>query len=63
MSDILFFLTPFLMVLVVIFLGVGLWNMARGGDNVMAQRMMRYRVLAQFVAVIVMLAALYFAGR
>ena len=49
--------------LVVIFLGFGLWNMARGGNNEMAQKMMRYRVLAQFAAVILMLAALYFASR
>jgi hypothetical protein len=49
--------------IVVIFLGIGLWNMARGGNNALAQKMMRYRVFAQFVAVILMLAALYFISR
>lgn len=63
MSDFLFALAPFLMVLVVVFLVIGLWNMARGGNNALAQKMMRYRVLAQFVAVVVMLGALYLAGR
>lgn len=63
MSEFLFTLAPFMMGIVVIFLGIGLWNMARGGNSVLAQEMMRYRVLAQFVAVAVMLAALYLAGR
>ena len=49
--------------IVVIFLGIGLWNMARGDNNALAQKMMRYRVLAQFAAVILMLAALYFISR
>jgi len=63
MSDFLFTLAPFIMALVVIFLVIGLWNMARGGNNALAQKMMRYRILAQFVAVVVMLSALYLAGR
>ena len=63
MSEILIYLVPVLMAAVVIFLGLGLYNMARGGDNETAQKMMRYRVLAQLAAVIVMLAALYFAGQ
>jgi hypothetical protein len=63
MSEFLFTLAPFAMGIVVIFLVIGLWNMARGGNNELAQKMMRYRVIAQFVAVVVMLAALYFAGR
>lgn len=63
MSEFLFYLAPVMMIIVVIFLGIGLWNMARGGNNELAQKMMRYRVIAQFVAVIVMLAALYFASR
>jgi len=63
MSDILFFLAPIAMIIVVIILGLGLWNMMRGGSNKFSQKMMRYRVIAQFVAVIIMLAALYFVGR
>ncbi len=63
MSEFLFNLAPVMMVIVAIILGFGLWNMARGGDNERAQKLMRYRVIAQFAAVIVMLAALYFVGR
>ena len=63
MANILFILAPIAMVIVVIILGAGLLNMARGGDNARAQKLMRYRILAQFAAVIIMLAALYLAGR
>ncbi len=63
MSDILFLLAPIAMIIVVIILALGLWNMMRGGSNKFSQKMMRYRVIAQFVVVIIMLAALYFVGR
>ncbi len=63
MTEFLFLLAPVAMAIVVIILLVGLWNMARGGNNALSQKLMRYRVAAQFVAVIVMLAALYFASR
>ncbi len=41
----------------------GLWNMFKGGDPNLSQKLMRARVIAQFVAVIVILGALYFFGR
>ncbi len=63
MTEFLFILAPVAMVVVIIILAIGLWNMMRGGNNAMSQKMMRYRVAAQFVAVIIMLAALYFASR
>ena len=62
-GNFLFYLAPIAMAIVVIILAIGLWNMARGGNNDLAQKMMRYRVLAQFIAVILMLGALYFANR
>lgn len=60
MAQILQIATPFLMVLVLIILGLGLWNMARGGSANRSQKLMRYRVLAQAVAVAVMIAAVYY---
>ena len=63
MSGYFIYLVLIAMAAVVLFLGLGLYNMARGGDNETAQKMMRYRVLAQFAAVVLMLAALYFASR
>ena len=43
----------------------GLWNMFRGGDGSgnRSQMLMRARVIAQFVAIIVILGALFFFGR
>jgi len=63
MTEILFLLAPIAMIIVVIILGLGLWNMLRGGNNRFSQKMMRYRIIAQFIAVVIMLAALYFVGR
>ncbi|MDB5539443.1 MAG: hypothetical protein JWQ89_1170 [Devosia sp.] len=48
---------------VVIILGMGLWNMFRGGDPNLSQKLMRARVIAQAVAIVAILAALYFFGR
>ncbi len=41
----------------------GLWNMLKGGDPNLSQKLMRARVIAQFVALVVLLGALYFFGR
>jgi hypothetical protein len=48
---------------VAIILGMGLWNMFRGGDPNLSQKLMRARVIAQAVAIVVILGALYFFGR
>lgn len=41
----------------------GLWNMFKGGNPQLSQKLMRARVIAQFVAIIVILGALFFFGR
>lgn len=48
-------------VLVVLF--VGLFNMARGGSANRSQKLMRARVLFQFIALIVVMTLLYFIQR
>ncbi|KQX35744.1 hypothetical protein ASD04_13295 [Devosia sp. Root436] len=49
---------------VVIVLGMGLWNMLKGGPGNTSQRLMRLRVAGQAVALILLLAALFlFGGR
>lgn len=52
-----------LVIIVAIILAMGLINMMRGGSPNRSQTLMRWRVIAQFVAVIAMVAALYFFGR
>ena len=63
MGEYLIYATPVFMAIVAIILGLGLWNMMRGGSVSRSQTLMRYRVAAQAVAVVVMVAAVYFAGR
>jgi hypothetical protein len=48
---------------VAIILGMGLWNMFRGGDGNTSQKLMRARVIAQAVALVLLLGALFFFGR
>ena len=61
MDDILQGLLPVLLVAVGIVLVLGLVNMLRGANPGRSQRLMRWRVLLQFIAIIVAMAAIYFA--
>ena len=47
---------------VVIVLGMGLWNMMKGGSGNTSQRLMRLRVAGQAIALILLLGALFFFG-
>lgn len=49
------------MIIVSIILAMGIWNMAKGGSASRSQKLMRLRILFQFIAVIVVMAALYFS--
>lgn len=49
--------------LVVLVLFAGLFNMLRGGSPNLSQRLMRMRVVLQFVAVAVIMGVLYMRGR
>jgi FtsZ-interacting cell division protein ZipA len=48
---------------VAIVLGMGLWNMMRGGSPVRSQNLMRWRVLLQAVAIGVIMLTLWILGR
>lgn len=48
---------------VAVILFMGLWNMFRGGDANRSQMLMRARVIAQAIAIALLLGALYFFGR
>lgn len=47
---------------VVVILGLGLFNMFRGGDGNTSQKLMRARVVMQAVALLLLLAALALFG-
>jgi hypothetical protein len=48
---------------VAVILFMGLWNMFKGGDANRSQMLMRARVVAQFVALVVLLGALFLFGK
>lgn len=54
------YLTPVAVAAVAIVLGLGLWNMLRGGNPNISQKLMRWRVGLQFAAIIVIMTAIYF---
>ncbi len=61
MEDISRVLLPLLLAVVGIVLVLGLWNMLRGGNPGRSQRLMRWRILLQFAAIVIAMAAVYFA--
>jgi hypothetical protein len=57
------YLAPAAIVAVAIVLLLGLINMMRGGSPNRSQKLMRLRVLLQFVAIIVIMATIWAMGR
>jgi hypothetical protein len=47
---------------VAVMLLLGLLNMARGGNPSRSQQLMRWRVALQFIAICIIMAAVYFAS-
>jgi hypothetical protein len=63
METFLHYLSPVAVGVVALVLLAGLVNMMRGGSANTSQLLMRWRVILQFVAIIIMMSALYFASR
>ena len=57
------YLVPAAIIAVAIVLLLGLINMMRGGSLNRSQKLMRLRVLLQFVAIIVIMATIWAMGR
>jgi NADH:ubiquinone oxidoreductase subunit H len=57
------YLIPVALAAVAVVLLMGIFNMVRGGSPSRSQNLMRWRVMLQFGAIIIMMAALYFYGR
>jgi hypothetical protein len=56
MQTILYHATTVAVFAVLIVLLFGLWNMLRGGSPNLSQKLMRWRVVLQFVAILIILA-------
>ena len=54
---------PIALAAVGIVLLLGLWNMMRGGSANTSQLLMRWRVILQFIALCLVMAAIWLAGR
>jgi Hypoxia induced protein conserved region len=64
MSDFMaHYLVPIAIIAVAIVLVLGLINMMRGGSPNRSQKLMRLRVLLQFVAIIVIMVTIWAMGR
>lgn len=48
---------------VAVVLLLGLFNMMRGGSPDRSQKLMRWRVILQFVAIVLIMIAIWFKGR
>ncbi len=57
------YMVPIAIGAVAVVLVLGLINMMRGGSPNTSQRLMRMRVLLQFVAIIVIMATIWIMGR
>jgi heme/copper-type cytochrome/quinol oxidase subunit 4 len=55
------YLVPLALAAVFVVLVMGLWNMMRGGPATRSQSLMRWRVVLQFIAIIVLVGSLWFA--
>jgi hypothetical protein len=63
LEDTLRLIIPFALVAVALVLGFGLWNMMRGGDPNLSQKLMRARVILQFIALIIVMTVIYLADK
>jgi len=63
MATFLEYLVPVMIGAVALVLLAGLWNMMRGGSANTSQKLMRARVILQFIAVVLMMGALWLTGR
>jgi nitrogen fixation-related uncharacterized protein len=59
----LHYLVPISVGAVAVVLLLGLWNMMRGGTASRSQNLMRWRVILQFVAIVIMMTGLWFTSR
>ena len=58
-----YFIVPIAIGAVALVLLLGLANMRRGGSPQRSQRLMRLRVLLQFIAIIIIMIAIWAMGR
>lgn len=63
MGNPFYYMVPFAIGAVAIVLVFGLANMFRGGSPHLSQKLMRLRVLLQFIALVIIMLALWMMGK
>jgi len=63
MANPFYYMVPFAIGAVAIVLLFGLANMLRGGSPHLSQKLMRMRVVLQFVALVIIMLALWMMGK
>lgn len=59
MENLVDYLVPVALLAVVIVLALGLFNMMKGGSANLSQKLMRWRVILQFLALVVVMFAIW----
>jgi hypothetical protein len=59
MATFFYNLVPFAVAAVAVVLLFGLFNMLRGGSADLSQKLMRWRVILQFVAIVIIMITVY----
>jgi hypothetical protein len=59
MDVVLYYMTTLAVAAVFIVLLLGLWNLTRGGNSNLSQKLMRWRVGLQFVAIVIIMLFVY----
>ncbi len=62
MFEFLYYLTPIAVAAVAIVLLLGILNLARAGSSNTSQKLMRWRIILQFVALVVIMLAIWVKG-
>jgi len=57
------YIVPMAIAAVAVVLLLGLYNMLRGGSPTLSQKLMRWRVVLQFIAVIIIMLTVWAMGR
>ncbi|WP_068084161.1 twin transmembrane helix small protein [Polycladidibacter stylochi] len=60
MESVFTYALPLALLAVAIVLFLGLWNMMRGGTSNRSQKLMRLRVLLQFVAIAIIVVGMWY---
>lgn len=63
MNTVVYNLIPFAIGAVGVVLVLGLFNMARGGNPNLSQKLMRWRVILQFGAIVIIMLSIWLMGR